>query len=228
MRASHSRTVALLFTLFLVLLTVSSAPLASLSPSPAQAQEQPSRRRLGVSFRGGPAHLTFSARDLLNADAREKLASGLPQTVVMRVYAYAVGRTAPIAMSVRSCRVVYDLWEEVYRVQVASVNADRATTVSDVDEVLERCVISRRFPVGTSADYAGYRGRRVYFAVLFEFNPLSQDTVERIRRWLARPTGGRVQGEAFFGSFVSLFVNRRIGDAERVLRFRSQRVRVPR
>ena len=32
-------------------------------------------------------------------------------------------------------------------------------------------------------------------------------------------------GEAFFGSFVSLFVNRRIGSAERVLRFRSQTVR---
>ncbi|MBW2461478.1 MAG: hypothetical protein JRH11_07515 [Deltaproteobacteria bacterium] len=220
---------ALLLALFLALLAVSSVSLASLLvPVPAQAQEQPPRRRLGVSFRGGPAHLTFSARDLLNADAREKLASGLPQTVVMRVYAYAEGRSAPIAMSVRSCRVVYDLWEEVYRVQVESVNADRATTVSDLDEVLERCVISRRFPVGTAADYSRHRGRRVYFAVLFEFNPLSPDTVERIRRWLARPTGGRVQGEAFFGSFVSLFVNRRIGDAERLLSFRSQRVRVPR
>ena len=199
----------------------------SLVPASAHGQE-PTQRRLGVSFRDGPARLTFSARDLLNTDAREKLSSGLPQTVVMRVYAYVDGRSAPIAMSLRSCRVVYDLWEEVYRVQVESVGEEYATTVEDLDEVLERCVISRRLPVGTAADYAEHRGARLYFAVLFEFNPLSPATVERIRRWLARPSGGRLEGDAFFGSFVSLFVNRRIGDAERVLRFRSQRVRVPR
>lgn len=193
----------------------------------AQAQEPP-RRRLGVSFRDGGARLTFRARDLLDADAREKLESGLPQTVVMRLYAYAEGQAAPVAMSMRSCRIVYDLWEEVYRVQVESAEADSETIATDLDGVLERCLISRRFPVGTAEDYTDLAGARIYFAALFEFNPLSPATVERIRRWLARPSGGRVEGEAFFGSFVSLFVNRRIGEAERILRFRSQRVRVPR
>jgi hypothetical protein len=33
-----------------------------------------------------------------------------------------------------------------------------------------------------------------------------------------------VEGKSFFGSFVSLFVNDRIGSAERVLRLRSQEV----
>jgi hypothetical protein len=36
-----------------------------------------------------------------------------------------------------------------------------------------------------------------------------------------------VETTAFFGSFVSLFVNQSIGAAERSIRFRSQALRVP-
>jgi hypothetical protein len=192
-----------------------------------RAQEVP-QRRLGVSWDDGAPRLTFSARDLVNREAREKLESGLPQTIAMRIYAYRDGASDPLAITVRSCRVVYDLWEEVYRVQVQTARQDRTYSEDDIDGVLERCVVVRRGRVGRASDYRRARGRRVYFAALFELNPMSTDDVERIRRWLARPSGGRVEGEAFFGSFVSLFVNRRIGEAERIRRFRSQTVRVPR
>lgn len=194
----------------------------------ARAQEDVPQRRLGVRYADGTPRLTFSARDLLDADARDKLQSGLPQTVVMRIYAYRDGETAPVAVSARSCRVVYDLWEEVFRVQVQTEGSDTTVTEDDVAGVLERCVVVRREQIGEATDYRRHRGERLYFAVLFEFNPLSPATVERIRRWLARPSGGRVESDAFFGSFVSLFVNRRIGEAERIRRFRSQNTRVPR
>jgi len=212
----------------LFVLVWSALSLVALSPSDALAQDDVPQRRLGVSWDEGVPRLTFSARDLLNDDARENLESGLPQTIMMRVYAYRDGESSPLAMTLRSCRVVYDLWEEVYRVQVQTASSDRTYTVDDVDDVLERCVVVRRKRIGRASDYRENRGARVYFATLFELNPLSQDTVERIRRWLARPSGGRVEGDAFFGSFVSLFVNRRIGEAEKVVRFRSQNVRVPR
>ena len=202
--------------------------LSALPSGEASAQESVPRRRLGVHFDEGVPRLTFSARDLLDADARDKLESGLPQTIVMHIYAYRDGHTSPVVLSQRSCRVVYDLWEEVFRVQVQTGSSDRTFTESDVDSVIERCVVVRRHGVGTASDFRRHRGRHLYFAVLFEFNPLSPATVERIRRWLARPSGGRVESDAFFGSFVSLFVNRRIGEAERIVRFRSQNVRVPR
>jgi hypothetical protein len=85
----------------------------------------------------------------------------------------------------------------------------------------------RGLPVGGERVWSAQRGARVYFAVLVEFNPLSPDTVRRIRRWLADSGGGPVHNDAFFGSFVSLFVNRRIGSAERAISFQSQPVRVP-
>ena len=55
--------------------------------------------------------------------------------------------------------------------------------------------------------------------------PSAATTIARIRRWLSRPRGEyNVETKSFFGSFVSLFVNDRIGSAERVLRVRSQDV----
>jgi hypothetical protein len=150
---------------------------------------------------------------------RRKLESGLPQTIVTRIYAYSNGSGTPRAVHTRACRVVFDLWEEVYRVQVQTPRFDRAHTVRRVDEVVRRCLLFSHVRVGAAQDFAG--ASRVYFAALVEFNPISPDTVQRIRRWLARPSG-RMRGDAFFGSFVSLFVNRRIGDAEHTVRFRSQ------
>ena len=192
------------------------------------AEAQVASRRMGVRWNGAVPHLSFSARDLVSADVRRKLESGLPQTLVMRTYAYPARGRRPIAVSARSCRVVYDLWEEVYRVQVQSETEDRSATLSSIDQVLARCLVSRSVAVGSEVEWTSLGGQSVYFAVLVELNPLSPDTVQRIRRWLARPGGRRVEGEAFFGSFVSLFVNRRIGDAERTIRFRSQAIEVPR
>lgn len=199
--------------------------LSALLPATAAAQ-QVGTRQMGVSWSNRVPRVHFSAVDLADRAVRRKLESGLPQTLAMRVYAYGSQGQA-LGVTARSCRVTYDLWEEVYRIEVADAAGDRSDTVSDLDAVLERCLVADRVPVGRASDYAGVG--RVYFAVLIELNPLSPDTVHRLRRWLARPAGGgRVGGEAFFGSFVSLFVNRRIGSAERTLRFRSQDVRVPR
>lgn len=199
---------------------------SALLPAGVRAQEVP-ERRLGVHFEAGSPRLDFSAIDLADRSVREKLRSGLAQQLVLRIYAYAAGRD-PIAVSVRSCRVTFDLWEEVYRVELHDVRGDRNESHSSLRGVLQRCLRAERVRVGRASDYAALAGEEVYFAVLVELNPLSPDTVHRLRRWLSRPAGGgRVGGEAFFGSFVSLFVNRQIGAAERTRRFRSQRVTVP-
>lgn len=193
----------------------------------ARAQPRVGSRTIGVRWDHGAPQLSFSARDIVTADVRRKLESGLPQTIVMRVYAYPEAGGDPVAVALQSCRIVYDLWEEVYRVQVQTATSDRSERAPNVEGVVRRCLTAVNVPVGAAAQYSPRRGSRVYFAALVEINPMSPDTVQRIRRWLARPGGGRLEGDAFFGSFVSLFVNRRIGAAERTLSFRSQPVLVP-
>lgn len=178
-------------------------------------------RKLGVVWQNGTPHLSFSARDLATPALAKKLMSGLPQTLLMRVYAYPERTSAPVAVSVVSCRVAYDLWEEVFRVQLQTDQSDRAVIARSIREVHELCLVMRNRPIGRAESYTKLSGRSIYFAVAVEQNPISRGTVERIRRWLSRSNNNSMGGDAFFGSFVSIFVNRRIGVAERLLQFRS-------
>lgn len=197
------------------------------STSVAAAQDVP-ERRVGVQWREGVPRVHVSVTDLADAWVRRKLTSGLPTQLVFRVYAYRASGS-PIALSGRACRVTYDLWDETYRVRIEDGRRERDESFEDVSGVLRRCLVADRIAIGRRADYAGLRGENIYFAVVVEVNPIDPSTVRRLRRWLARPAGGgRIGGSAFFGSFVSLFVNRQIGAAERTRRFRSQLVRVRR
>lgn len=195
--------------------------------SVALAEELVRRRTMGLVFRGGVPHLYFSARDLVNAEVEQKLDSGLPQRITVQHFVYAPRREEPLAAAGHNCRVVYDLWQAVYRLDFEVLGgAVTSTAVRTRAEVLERCLVMRNVPLGESSDYT--RARQIYVASLVQLNPLSTSTVARIRRWLARPRNDyNVESKSFFGSFVSLFVNDRIGAAERVLRLRSQEVELP-
>jgi hypothetical protein len=184
-------------------------------------------RPMAVSWLGHVPVLSFSGADFVDAGVREKLGSGLPQRIVTRVYAYAEhGGDEPITVAALSCRVVYDLWEGVYRVQTQSETSDRSFVAADLPAVASACVDVRKLALGDMDLFSRHRGKRIYFAALIELNPLSPDTVQRIRRWLSK-SGGDMRGDAFFGSFVSIFVSRRMGSAERSLAFRSEMFSVP-
>jgi hypothetical protein len=206
---------------------VSSLALALLVALPAHADPALSVRSIGVNWVGRVPLLSFSANDFVNASVADKLGSGLPQRVLTRVYAYPEGGEQPIAVAALSCRVVYDLWEGVYRLQLQSETHDRSLTVPDLAGVVRGCLDIRSLALGDAEAFSRLRGQHIYFAALIELNPLSPDTVQRIRRWLSKSGGGQLRGDAFFGSFVSIFVSRRMGSAEYSLTFRSATVSVP-
>jgi hypothetical protein len=183
-------------------------------------------RQVAVAWHGTPA-LTFSVRDFADAEVLKKLQSGLPQTLVTRAYAYGERDREPLALAALSCRVVYDLWDGTYRVERQTEKADRTVNVKGIENVLATCLDVSAMSLGDVAAFARQHGRSIYFAVAVELNPLSEDTIERIRRWLARPVGNELNGNAFFGSFVSIFVGRKLGSAEKSLSFRSELVVVP-
>jgi len=183
-------------------------------------------RTMGIVFRSGTPYLYYSARDLINAQAEKKLDSGLPQRIVVQHFAYVRRRSEPVAVSATHCKVVYDLWQAAYRVEYESVGGTiRNHTLATRAEVLDLCLVLRNQRLGDPHDYVGHQ--RMHVASLIELNPLSSSTIARIRRWLSRPRGEyNLENRSFFGSFVSLFVNDRIGTAERTLRLRSQDVEI--
>ncbi len=198
----------------------------ALTPA-ARADPSVAVRTIAVNWLGHVPLVSFTANDFVTPNVAEKLGSGLPQRVVTRVYAYTERGEQPLTISALSCRVVYDLWEGVYRVQQQTETSDRSQTVPDLPGVVRACLDVRSLALGDPETFAHYRGQRVYFAALIELNPLSPDTVQRIRRWLSKSGGEQLRGDAFFGSFVSIFVSRRMGSAEFSLAFRSAFSSVP-
>jgi hypothetical protein len=194
----------------------------------ARAQPHPSvvTRALSMAWQSAPV-LTFSLRDFVDAPVLKKLQSGLPQTVTTRVYAYAENSREPLTVTALTCRVVYDLWDGTYRIERQTEKTDRTLSAKTTDGVVQQCLEIQSLTLGEAAAYQREHGRYIYFGVVVELNPLSQDTVQRIRRWLAQPSGSELEGNAFFGSFVSIFVGRKLGSAEKTLTFRSQLFVVP-
>jgi hypothetical protein len=191
------------------------------------AQPSVSTRPMLVNWLGHVPVLSFSLADFVDKNVADKLGSGLPQRIVTRVYAYPDVGDQPITVSALSCRVVFDLWEGVYRVQAQTPTSDRSFAANDLAGVVRGCLDVHTLAVGDADAFTRYRSRRVYFAAIVELNPLSPDTVQRIRRWLSKSGGGQLRGDAFFGSFVSIFVSRRMGSAEHSLAFRSDIFSVP-
>jgi hypothetical protein len=214
--------------LVVALLAATLQPLPALAdapPAPTNPAQLPQRQAAftwDVQDKGPDQLLaSFSYVDVLDAAFRAKLSNGLPHVVVMRAYFWREGESDPIALAARTCRVTYDLWEEVYRLKISGPGGERDTAALNVDGVVRLCFEQRRLPI---TDRNQLQPARPHFlGVIVEVNPVNAQMVEQMRKWVTRPAGstGIGPGDALFGSFVGLFV-RSIGKAERTLLFRTQ------
>jgi len=166
---------------------------------------------------------TFRFADVLDAPSRSRLANGLPHVLAMRAYVWRQGDSEPVGLAARTCRVTFDLWDEVYRIHVSGVGGERNAAVLTVDGVARLCLEAKQFAV---ADRKMLVGNKPYFlGVIVELNPVDAQIVESMKKWVARPAGSTGIGpaDALFGSFVGLFV-KASNRAERTLMFRTQLV----
>jgi hypothetical protein len=205
--------------------------LALAAPSHARAEDSPPPPPVPKAARfdwdGTLVRISVGYREAIDTDIRDKLFKGLNTTIVMRAYLYEDGGTSPVALAVKSCVVAYDLWEELFRVQIEQTGAAKqAVPVVSLEGVLRRCAQAQAFAL---ADYAQLKPTGRYFVQgIVEINPKSDEQLERIRQWVIRPAGATTigPGDALFGSFVGLFVAR-IGKADRVFAFKTQAFAVP-
>lgn len=200
MRRRARAILALLGTLALAALALARMP------------ERPMR----VEFHEGAPRVSFSARELEDAKVRRALESGLAKQLVVTVQAFPSGGETAIATATRACRVTFDLWEEDFVVRVDQ----RHERVDSLERVLARCLDVRELPVGRASDFARYAGKRVFFAVRAEFNPVSR---ARCHGLLRSPGSSDP-----IGPVVVNIVRREICRAEKALEFRSADVEVPR
>lgn len=165
--------------------------------------------------------VNVSYRDIVDATIEKQLTSGLPTTIVMRGWMFREGGGEAVAVTVKTCRVLYDLWDEVYRLTISTPGSpDKPDAALNLEGVLRKCAEAQTLPLVARASYPH---ESLYFAAIVEVNPVSPEMVAQVKRWVSRPTASSTAnlGGALFGTFVGLFVSR-IGSAQATLQFRTQ------
>ena len=205
------------------------AIVTALSPRGARAEDDATpktpaalpSRTAQIALEDRLVTITVGFRDVVDAEISKKLQSGLPTVLTMRGYVFPEAGGEPIALTAKSCRIVYDLWDEVFRIQLTQPGGESSAVAVNVEGVLRNCGEAKRMPLAARALMGD--SVRYFVAVLVEVNPVSPEMLDRIKKWVTRPTGGTAigPGDSLFGSFVGLFVAK-VGDADKKLAFRTQ------
>jgi hypothetical protein len=200
--------------LLVVLLLVLAGPFAL-------AQDRPPRL-VGLHHKNGWLGCSVGLQDLFQAPDRERLRSGFVSRVVIRAELYRDGERRPTAIADQRSDILYDLWDERFRVTVLDRNGPREHTADTVQEAILLATVLSRFAV---AELPGLVPNAIYrLRFRADLNPLSEDLVKEVRRWLRRAPGqGRAgSSDSVFGSVVSIFVNPHVEESDRQLTFWSQ------
>jgi hypothetical protein len=223
-RPTVPRLTALVFAA-IVSLAVAITPRAARADDPPKQEELPKRQATFTwdKQEKGPDLLlaSFSFTDIVDGEVRRKLSSGLPTVIAMRAYLLREGEANPVALAVRTCKVTYDLWEELYVLKTSGPGGERNSAAYNVEGVFRQCLQAVKMTVADRSLVVA--GKPHFLGVIVEVNPVSPQMIDQMRKWVTRPAGstGIGPGDALFGSFVGLFV-REIGKADRTLRFRTQ------
>jgi hypothetical protein len=189
------------------------------SSTPAHADDAPDLQRMRFIERGANLTVTTKINKLFDPSAYNTLKSGFVTTVVVQTWVYPKSSTSPIAWTRDRRTVVYDLWDEVYTVRLCE--RCKPLKLKYQSEAFKLLTEITDHPVAALADIP--YDDIYYLAIRVDLNPVSPETLTEVRRWLSQGTGGGLdRGGVFFGSFVSVFVNPKVADADRILRVRSQ------
>ncbi|MBK7073595.1 MAG: hypothetical protein IPH44_14950 [Myxococcales bacterium] len=185
------------------------------------AEQRPLQRTMRFAERGTTLYVTTDVTNLFDKAAYDRLEDGLASTVVIRLWVYPSGKKTPVAFQLLHREVVYDLWGEIYEVAVTGPSGRRLYRVKYKAEALK--LVTGLDQVAIAEVGAIPYEKNFELAIVAELNPVSAETMAEVRRWLSDGAGGGLdRGGSFFGSFVSVFVNLKVPDADRVLRLVSQ------
>jgi hypothetical protein len=202
---------------------VIASALAALSPR-ARAADPAPLREVGFGVKNGRLVASVGLQDLFGEAERARLKSGFATRVLIRAALEEASSGEPVALAVQRAEIVYDIWDEKFAIRATDgMGVERRSTAATVDEAIARAAVLIDAPVIEAIRL--HPGSDYLLAVRGDLNPISEDLLVEVRRWLVQPARGQRRlgaGDSFFGSFVSIFVNPRIEDSERQVRFVSQ------
>ena len=210
---------------------LSAAATVAMAPARARAETELPQRSTGLAVKNGQLLISVGLQDLFGPAERQHLTSGFSTRILIRVALQDTSSDGGEALSlaVQRAEIVYDIWDERFSVRVTrGLGAELRAIAPTAEEAIWRATALYQFPIAETARLQS--GGRYVVLVRGDLNPISEDLIKDVRRWLVQPARGQRRlgaGDSFFGSFVSIFVNPRIEDSERQVRFTSQPFTLP-
>ena len=211
------------------LAAIALALLVMAAPASAHAQEEEKKEppprdvRFAWNQAKSLVYVSVSFRDVIDASIRKKLSRGLPTTIVLTATVYQAGSTEPLSTTAQTCKITWHVWDEIYLVEITRPGGTRSSPAITVEGVLRRCAEARSLLAGTKDQIPV--GASVYMKAKVQVNPVSAEVLQKIKKWVLRPTGTATAapGDALFSTFTGLFLQR-IGEAEKKLEFSTKTV----
>ncbi len=200
----------------------------TLTATPAHAAA-PDLRTTGIARKADMLVVSIGLQDLFQPRDVDRLLSGFSTRVLVRVALFRSDSETPVVQAMQLSEIVYDLWDEKLRVRISTDRPAKAQVqqVATPKAAVDIAASLTDFPV---VELAKLQERVTYhLKIRADLNPISEELISNVRRWLSRPSGhGKTaSGDSFFGSFVSVFVNPRMDDSERVVHVVSQPFQLP-
>ena len=194
----------------------------TLLSSAAAAEPEVVAQRMDFIERSGQLSVKVRFPKLFDSNSFERLSSGFPTTVVIQAWVYRASDEVPVSYAFISRQAVYDLWDQSYSVRTSGPAGQRTVKMKKRSDVLSALTTIDRTPVASLGRISV--GPHYRLALVVSLNPISKQLLAEMRRWLTKPAG-KAQldtSSSFFGTFVSVFVNPKLREADRVMRLRSQ------
>jgi hypothetical protein len=205
-------------------LVLATVAFALCTPRAAFAQASPRNASFVWSSKRTRLFVSLEFNDAIDRSIRGKLTRGLPTTIVLTGALYLPGNPAAVSTTAQTCKVTWLVWDEVYQIEIARPDGTKIASSLTVDGVLRRCAKAELLPVATSNQVSP--SSAVYMNAKVQVNPVSKEVVDKIKKWVSRPsgTGTAAPGDALFSTFTGLFLQR-IGDADSELKFTTKTVK---
>jgi hypothetical protein len=196
--------------------------LAALAAVARADEDAPEQVRMNFVERGDDLTVSTKLTKLFDNSTYAALDTGFLSTVVIRFWVYPKDSNEPVSFLLVQRSVLYEVWDEDYVLRLDEPGGPKTIKVKYRAEALKLLTSIDDLPIAQLSQVPR-DGSMYMLAMEVELNPVSKETLAEVRRWLSQGTGGGLdRGGAFFGSFVSVFVNPKIAAADRVLRIRSQ------
>jgi len=108
-------------------------------------------RDVSPSWTGNELEVRLAPGDMLDAQQLGRLANGMPASIAVRIYAFGTPVALPFSLGARTCRFVYDLWNQVYFVSVdGKKSIVSLTTKHALRTCLSHLTVTNRTTMGTA------------------------------------------------------------------------------